>query len=382
MEGVQMGLSWRKSALANQHVALGSNLEDWNGMGTAWTYSKDISKEYVAIRKAAGLMDVSGLKKIHLVGPHAAAIIDRATTRDVSKLYPGKSVYACLLNDAGHFIEDCIIYRITPNSWMVVHGSGNGHEEFSRAAMGKNVALQFDDDLHDLSLQGPLAVDFLAKHVPGIRELNYFHHMHTTLFGRPVMISRTGYTGERGYELFCKSDDAGVIWDTIVAEGAPMGIIPCSFSVLDWLRVESYLVFYPYDHSEMYPFPNDPPGDTLWELGLDFTVSPGKSGFRGAEQHYLLKGKERFKIFGVLVEGDKATESGDELFADNKKVGTITFGMYSPLVKKSMAIARIDTAFAVHGTQLEVRGKQLNAKAIAHNLPFDDPKKTKRTAKG
>src|SRR5258708_40300119 len=99
-----MGLSWRKSALANQHVALGSNLEDWNGMGTAWTYSKDISNEYVAIRKAAGLMDVSGLKKLHLVGPHAAAIIDRATTRDVSKLYPGKSVYAWLLNDAGHFI--------------------------------------------------------------------------------------------------------------------------------------------------------------------------------------------------------------------------------------------------------------------------------------
>ncbi len=377
-----MALSWRKSALAPQHIALGSKLEDWNGMGTAWTYSGSMSKEYVAIRTAAGLMDVSGLKKLHLVGPHAAAIIDRATSRDVSKLYPGRSAYACLLNDAGHFIEDCIIYRISPNSWMVVHGSGNGHEELSRAAMGKNVAMLFDDDLHDLSLQGPVAVDFLAKHVPGIRELNYFHHMQATLFGRPVMISRTGYTGERGYELFCKGEDAGLIWDTIVAEGASMGIIPCSFSVLDWLRVESYLVFYPYDHSEMYPFPDDPPGDSLWELGLDFTVSPGKAGFRGAEQHYLLKGKERFKIFGVLVEGDSATDSGDELFADGKKVGTITFGMYSPLVKKSMAIARIDTPFAVHGTPLEVRGKNVRAKAIAHSIPFDDPKKTKRTAKG
>jgi len=377
-----MALSWRKSALAPQHVALGSKLEDWNGMGTAWTYSGSISKEYVAIRTAAGLMDVSGLKKLHLVGPHAAAIIDRATSRDVSKLYPGRSAYACLLNEAGHFIEDCIIYRVSPNSWMVVHGSGNGHEELSRAAMGKNVTMLFDDDLHDLSLQGPVAVEFLAKHIPGIRELNYFHHMQTTLFGRPVMISRTGYTGERGYELFCKAEDAGLIWDTIVAEGGPMGIIPCSFSVLDWLRVESYLVFYPYDHSEMYPFPDDPPGDSLWELGLDFTVSPGKSGFRGAEQHYLLKGKERFKIFGVLVDGDTATESGDELFADGKKVGTITFGMYSPLVKKSMALARIDTPFAVHGTPLEVRGKNVAAKAMAHSIPFDDPKKTKRTAKG
>jgi aminomethyltransferase len=377
-----MAISWRRSAVADRHVALGSRLEDWNGMGTAWTYSADISKEYVAIRKAAGLMDVSGLKKLHLVGPHAAAIIDRATTRDVNKLYPGKSVYACLLNDAGHFIEDCIIYRISPNSWMVVHGSGNGHEELSRTAMGKNAALLFDDDLHDLSLQGPIAVDFLAKHVPGIRELNYFHHMHTTLFGRPVMISRTGYTGERGYELFCKGEDAGLIWDTIVSDGAAMGIIPCSFSALDWLRVESYLVFYPYDHSEMYPFPEDLPGDTLWELGLDFTVSPGKTGFRGAERHYLLKGKERFKIYGVLVDGDKATEPGDGLYSDGKKVGTITFGMYSPLTRKSMALARIDKPFAVHGTPLEVRGKNVTAKAIAHTIPFDDPKKTKRTVKG
>ena len=377
-----MALSWRRSALASQHAALGSKLEDWNGMGTAWTYSGDMSKEYAAIRKAAGLMDVSGLKKVHLVGPHAAAIIDRATTRDVSKLYPGKSAYACLLDDAGHFIEDCIIYRISSNAWMVVHGSGNGHEELSRAAMGKNVAMLFDDDLHDLSLQGPIAVDFLAKHVPGIRELNYFHHMQTTLFGRPVMISRTGYTGERGYELFCKSEDAGVIWDTILAEGGEMGILPCCFSVLDWLRVESYLVFYPYDHSQMYPFPNDPPGDTLWELGLDFTVSPGKSGFRGAEQHYLLKGKERFRIFGVLVEGDTATDPGDELFAGGNKVGTVTFGMYSPLLQKSIAIARIDAPFAVQGTPLEVRGKNVTGKAISHTIPFYDPKKTRRTAKG
>ena len=351
-------------------------------MGTAWTYNADMAKEYIAIRKAAGLMDVSGLKKLYIVGPHAAAIIDRATTRDVNKLYPGKSVYACMLNDAGHFIEDCIVYRIGANSWMVVHGSGNGHEELTRAADGRDVAILFDDDLHDLSLQGPLAVDFLAKHVAGIRNLNYFHHIHTTLFDRPVMISRTGYTGERGYEIFCKAEDAGAIWDNILSEGAAMGIIPSCFSTLDWLRVESYLVFYPYDHSEMYPYPNDPPGDSLWELGLDFTVSPGKTGFRGAEQHYRLRGKERIKIFGVLIDGDKAAESGDELFAGDKKVGTITFGMYSPIVKKSMAMARIDTPYAVHGTALEVRGKTMTAKAVAHTLPFDDPKKTKRLAKG
>lgn len=377
-----MTYTWRTSVLAARHRALGSSLEDWSGMGTAWTYAKDMADEHEAIRTRAGLMDVSGLKKVHLVGPHASALVHQATTRDVGKIYPGKSAYACMLNDAGKFTDDCILYRTGPNSWMVVHGSGTGHEELTRAALGRNVALVFDDDLHDLSLQGPVAVDYLARHVPGIRELKYFHHLQTTLFGCPVMISRTGYTGERGYEIFCKGADAPLIWDTILAEGAAMGIIPCAFTVLDWLRVESSLLFYPYDNSQMYPFADEPPGDTLWELGLDFTVSPGKGGFRGAEEHARLKGRERFKIFGVLVEGSVATEGGDGLFADGRQVGVITCGMYSRLTRKSMAIARLDVAHAVHGTPLEVRGKTVNGPAIAHTLPFDDPKKTKRTAVG
>ena len=104
-----MALSWRHSVLADRHRALGSKLEDWNGMGTAWTYAKDVAQDHVAIRTKAGLMDVSGLKKLHLVGPHASAILNYATTRDVTKIYPGKSAYACMLNEAGYFIEDCIL---------------------------------------------------------------------------------------------------------------------------------------------------------------------------------------------------------------------------------------------------------------------------------
>lgn len=377
-----MALTWRTSVLADRHRALGSKLEDWNGMGTTWTYGHDMALDHVAIRTKAGLMDVSGLKKLHLVGPHASAILHYATTRDVTKIYPGKCVYACMLNEAGHFIEDCILYRTGPNAWMVVHGSGAGHETLSQGVVGRNATMIVDDDLHDLSLQGPLAVDYLAKHIPGVRQLKYFHHMPATLFGRPVVLSRTGYTGERGYEIFCKGEDAGLIWDTILEEGKSLGIIPTCFSTLDMLRVESYLLFYPYDMSQMYAFENEPPGDTLWELGLDFTVSPGKTDFRGAEQHYKLKGKERFRIFGLAVEGQVATDLGDAVYAGGKKVGVITCGMYSSLTRKSMAIARLDVPVAVHGTRLEVRGKKVNGPATAHTLPFDDVGKKKRTAVG
>lgn len=375
-------MSWRRSPLADRHRSLGSSLEDWNGMETAWTYASDLADEHEAIRTKAGVMDVSGLRKFHLVGPHSHQVLQHTTTRDVRKLYPGRSVYAAILNDGGKFTDDCILYRTGPNAWMVVIGSGGGHAMLASEIAGKNVALLFDDDLQDISLQGPLAVDYLEKHVPGIRELKYFHHMQTQLFGKAVMISRTGYTGERGYEIFCRAEDAPAIWDQIVSEGKAMGIIPCSFTALDWLRTESYLLFYPYDNSQMYPFESEPAGDTLWELGLDFTVSPNKTGFRGAEEHYRLKGKERFKIFGVLADSDKALEPGDKLYrrGTGEEVGVVTCAMYSRLTKRSMAIARVAVDVAKEGTPLEVKGANVQCAAIAHPINFDDPEKKKRTA--
>ena len=374
--------SWRFSTLGDRHRALGSNLEDWSGMGTAWSYDGDPDAEYMAIRTKAGLMDVSGLKKVHITGPAASHVIERATTRNMEKLMPGRSVYACMLNDAGKFIEDCVIYRLAPNSFMVVHGSGQGHEQLTMAATGRDVSVRFDDNTHDLSLQGPLAVEYLEKHVPGIRQLPYFAQMQTSLFGKPAMISRTGYTGERGYELFVRGQDAPMIWDRILDEGKSMGIIPCRFTTLDLLRTESYLLFFPFDNSEMYPFEDEGPGDTLWELGLDFTVSPGKVGFRGAEEHYRLKGKERFKIWGLKMEGTKVPGNGAPVFQNGKKVGVVTQAMYSPLNKHNIAIARIPVDCANNGTKLVVNcATHGEIPAVTHSMPFYDVEKKRRTAK-
>ena len=377
-----MTSSWRVSALADRHRALGSALEDWNGMGTAWTYASDLQDAHVAIRTRLGLMDVSGLKKLHLVGPHATAVLDYVTTRDVRKITPGRSAYACFLNDSGKFVDDGILYRTGPNAWMVVHGSGTAHETLAAACYGRNVAMLFDDDLHDLSLQGPLAVELLARHVPGLRDLGYFHHRPATLFGAPVTISRTGYTGERGYEIFCRASDAPILWDSLLESGADLGIAVCAFTALDLLRVESYLLFYPYDNSEMYPFEDEAPGDTLWELGLDFTVSPGKFGFRGAPEHYRLKGRERFKMFGLLVDSPAAADSGAAVFDGDRRVGVVTCAMISTLTGQSMALARLAPAVAQHGTPLAVHNAAGVVAATAHRLPFDDPQKTKRNAVG
>ncbi len=377
-----MTASWRFSTLADRHRAMGSNLEDWSGMATAWTYEKDQEAEYLAIRTKAGVMDVSGLKKVHITGAHASHVIDRATTRDVEKITPGRASYACMLNDAGKFVDDCVIYRTGANTFMLVHGSGDGYEQLTRAALGRDVSIRFDDNLHDISLQGPVAVDFLEKHVEGIRNLNYFCHMPTRLFGHPVTISRTGYTGERGYEIFCRGQDAPHIWDTIVAEGADMGIIPTRFTTLDMLRTESYLLFYPFDNSQMYPFENEICGDTLWELGLEFTVSEGKTGFRGAEEHYRLKGKERFKIYGLKLEGNEPAEEGAPLLQDGKPVGVATIGMYSTLNKHNVAIARMPVDCAKPGTKLQVQNSSGLIACEAAPMPFYDVDKERRTVKG
>ena len=383
-----MAILWRHSALVHRHAEIGGELEDWNGMGTAWFYDHTPERakaDYEAVRTKAGLMDVSGLKKVHVVGADAAYVIDHATTRNVEKIAPGRSTYASMLNSEGKFIDDCIIYHIAVNSWLVVHGTGTGMEQLAAAAAGKNCEILFDDDLHDMSLQGPVSVGLLAKEIPAIRDLAYFGLMQTRLYGRDVMISRTGYTGERGYEIFCRRKDATHLWDSILDAGKDMGVRPVQFSTLDMLRIESYLLFYPGDNSETFPFENETCGDTLWELGLDFTVSPEKKGFVGAENHYASKGKERFKIYGVKLSGDAMDQM--EMYArvhhDGKDVGVITYGLSSELNSYSVAIARLDPAVAKPGTVLTVvqpDGTELVA--TAEEMPFYDQDKSIRTAKG
>jgi aminomethyltransferase len=381
-----MAIIWRHSVLGPRHAAIGGELEDWNGMGTAWFYDHTPERakaDYETIRTKAGLMDVSGLKKLHIVGKDAAYVIDRVTTRNVDKIAPGRSTYASILNADGKFIDDCIIYHMSVNQWMLIHGTGAGMEQISAVAAGKDCAVLFDDDLHDISLQGPVAIDFLAKHIPGIRDLNYFGIMNTRLFGRDVFISRTGYTGERGYEILAKGKDMVHLWDTILEEGADMGIGPVQFSTLDWLRTECYLLFYPGDNSETYPFDGETCGDTLWELGLDFTVSPGKTGFIGAENHYAAKGNERFKIYGVKLEGTTPADEGAELLQDGKNIGVVTFGMHSEINNHNVGIARMPVAAAKPGTKLTVRnGDGTEIACTAEAMPFYDPKKAIPSAKG
>ncbi len=234
----------RTSALASRHKVLGSGLEDWNGMGTAWSYDSDPNDEHDAVREAAGLFDMSPLKKVYLRGPDAAQVADHVISRDLSKVAPGASAYGSVLTERGTVGDDAIVANNGGDEWLLCHGSGESMERIGESAEGRNVDIEFDDDLHNISLQGPAALALLDQHASAdLGALKYFQHQQTELFGHACRVSRTGYSGERGYEILADGAVIGDLWDNVLGHGKDAGVLPCSFTALDKVRVEAGLLF-------------------------------------------------------------------------------------------------------------------------------------------
>ncbi|MCP4319493.1 MAG: aminomethyl transferase family protein [Hyphomicrobiales bacterium] len=365
-------MSRRVSALEAEHRALGAGLDDWNGMDVAWSYATSDEDEHDAVRDAAGLFDVSGLKKIWINGPDALEVIDRVATREMEKIYKGKSAYCPLLTDEGTICDDNIIFHINDNKYLYVHGSGQSAARLEEAGRGKNVEIRFDDELHDISLQGPKAVGLLNAHTPvDLEELKYFHQVETTLFGRKAILSRTGYSGERGYEIFTDGSDVVHIWQNILDVGRSEGVMACSFNCLDKIRIEAALLFYPYDMSEV----NSP-----WEVGLGWAISRTKTDYMGRDAMFAAKGKEKVKFAGVsCTSTTEILEADAKLHLNGDEVGIVNSPAYSHRMKKSLALVHLRPD-VVPGTALQLRGKEQSIDVIVEALPFYDPDKSRTHA--
>lgn len=358
----------RTSALASRHIALGSSLEDWNGMGTAWTYNTDPNDEHNAIREAAGMFDMSPLKKVFVRGTDAVAVLNHLTTRDMSKITPGGAAYLCVLTDEGTIADDAIVSNNGNDEWMIVHGSGDTMTLLKASAAGKNVEIMFTDDLHNISVQGPKSLEILdAACNIDLASLSYFQHAACILWNHPCRISRTGYSGERGYEIFVDSVAVVDMWDKLVEAG----VMPCSFTALDKVRIEAGLLFYGYDMTT---------ANTPWEVGLGFTVSKTKSDFRGHDALEAAKGKE--KIINVCLDVDYSdmVNGGEMLFLDGKEVGVVNSPAYSHRLEKSLALAHVSPSASVAGTSLTVTGGGIDTTASVVEMPIYDPQKTRTHA--
>lgn len=366
-----MSESTRESVLADRHRALGSDLGDWNGMGVAWHYATDPCDEHDAVRTAAGLFDVSGLKKVHVRGPDALAAVDHVVTRNLAAIPPGRSAYGPVLTEQGTINEDCIAFNMGDGEWLLVHGSGGAMERLRESSEGRRVELEFDDHLHNISLQGPKAVELLARHTPiDLPRLPYFHHERTSLFGRSCTLSRTGFSGERGYEILAGADVVGDIWDAVLEEGRPLGIMPCSFTCLDKIRVEAALLFYPYDMTEEH---------TPWEVGLGWAVSK-RGDYRGKQAAFAARGKEKIRLAGIVAEHDDALDAGATLLRDGQPVGVVNSPAHSHRMGKSLALVHLAPDAAAPGTELEVKGEAVSCAARVARIPFYDPEKTRTHA--
>lgn len=358
----------RTSALAARHTDLGSGLEDWNGMGTAWTYNSNPNDEHDAVREAVGMFDMSPLKKVFLRGKDAATVLDHATTRDTSRISQGHSAYLSVLTEQGTMADDAIVANNGAGEWMIAHGSGGTMEMLQASAEGRSVSIELDDDLHDISVQGPKSLETLTAHCPAkLSALAYFHHTKTTLFGHDCRLSRTGYSGERGYEIFARSDVIVDIWDNLVGAG----VKPCSFTALDKVRIEAGLLFYGYDMTTDH---------TPWDVGLGFTVNRSKGDFRGKTAAMASEGNPNVRNVGLIIDHPDMVAGGESLSIGGKVVGVVNSPCYSHRMRKSLALAHIAPTIP-DGTMLSLSGDGLETTATVTALPFHDPQKQNTRAR-
>ncbi|MEX2408954.1 MAG: DUF1989 domain-containing protein [Rhodovibrionaceae bacterium] len=375
----QTGFNERTSALTRDFV-------EYNGYWIPNSYrDHGPQSEYWACREAAIVMDLSALRKFEILGPDAEALCQYGLTRNVRKLAVGEVVYSAMCYDTGGMIDDGTLLKLGADNFRWIGGSDTGGIWLRQQAekLGLKAWVKSStDQMHNLSVQGPKSRDILKQVIwtadtqPRLEEIGWFRFTVGRIGdhnGAPVVVSRTGYTGELGYEVWCHPRDAVAVWDAIWEAGEPHGLTPLGLAALDMLRIESGLIFAGAEFDDQ----TDP-----FEAGIGFTV-PLKSkddDFIGREALLERKAHPQRKLVGLELDGNEAATNGDCVHVGRAQVGTVTSGVRSPVLKRNVALCRMDVRYAEAGTEVEVgkldgHSKRLPAKVVP--FPFYDPKKEK-----
>lgn len=344
--------------------------------------------EYWAAREKAVVMDLSPLRKYEVTGPDAEELMQLCVTRNMKKLSVGQVVYTAMCYEHGGMIDDGTVFRLGDNNFRWIGGNDTSGEWLREQALERNLQAwvrNSTDQLCNIAVQGPLSRDILAEVVwtppaqTSLEELGWFRFSIGRIGdfnGAPIVVSRTGYSGELGYEIFCHPKDAAIVFDAVAAAGEPKGMIPLGLAALDLLRIEAGLVFAGYEFSDQ----TDP-----FEAGIGFTV-PLKSkedDFIGREALVRRKEHPVKKLVGLELDGGLVPVSGDCVRMGKAQIGEITSAMKSPTLGKVIALCRMDITHAEVGTAVEVGQldglqKRIPAKVVA--FPHFDP--TKERVKG
>jgi aminomethyltransferase len=344
--------------------------------------NEDAIAEYWACREKAVVMDLSPLRKWEVLGPDAEALIQQAITRDVRRLAVGQVVYTAVCNETGGMIDDATVFRLGDNNFRFIGGdpyTGVWLKELAERLELKVWVKPSTDQLHNLAVQGPESRDIMKKLVwtpptqTGIDDLKWFRFLVGRFGGYkgiPVVVSRTGYTGELGYEVFCHPDDGPAVWDAIWDAGQPHGLKPLGLGALDMIRIEAGLIFAGYEFDDQV----DP-----FEAGIGFTVKlDSEDDFVGKDALIERSAHPQRRLVGLELEGNETAGHGDEIYVGRRRVGVVTSGTRSPLLRKNIALCRMAIQYGEEGTDVEVGkldGLQKRIPAKVVGFPFYDPKK-------
>lgn len=337
--------------------------------------------EYWACRERAVLIDLSPLRKFEVTGPDAEALVQAAVTRDIRKLAVGQVVYTAFCHEHGGMLDDGTVFRLCQNNFRVVCGDeyvGAWLRELAQRLGLKVWVRSSTDQLHNVSLQGPRSRDILRAvlttpaHQASADELKWFRFTVGKIDGRAVVVSRTGYTGELGYEVWCHPGDATPIWNALMSAGEPHGIAPMGLSALDMLRIEAGLVFAGYDFCDQ----TDP-----FEAGIGFAVAADKAAdYMGKAALERRRAQPMRALVGLDIEGHEGIHHGDPVYIGRARIGEVTSATRSPVLDRSIALARLDISACSVGTAVQVGkldGLQKRIAAKVVRFPHYDPEKTR-----
>ena len=362
------------------------NFVDARGYWLPNDYTKHgITNEYTACREKAVLIDLSSLRKFEILGPDSEELMNYTLTRNVKKLSVGQIVYSSMCYENGTMFDDGTLLKMSDHGFRWVCGDEYAGEWLKEQAKKKNYKVLIKnstDQINNISLQGPNSRKILEKFIftspaqPTISELEWFRFTICRvkdLNGIPLMVSRTGYTGELGYEIWCHPSDAPKVWDVVMEAGKDEGLIPAGFGALDLLRIEAGLILFGNEFDgQVDPF----------EAGVGFTVplKTKNDDFIGKESLIKRKENPQKKLVGLELISKEKANHGDCVHIGRAQVGIVTSGCISPTLNKNIALCRIDISHSEIGTEVEVGkidGEQKRITAKVVGFPHYDPKKTR-----
>lgn len=356
----------KKTPVHDAHVRAGARMVPFAGYSMPVQYT-GIVDEHVAVRTRAGLFDVSHMGEIFVEGPAALEYLQHLTCNNVARLEPGRAHYTGLMLPNGAFVDDMLLYRLEERSYLAVVNAANLEKDrnwFMDHADRFDVSVEDRSDGYgQLALQGPRALQILQDLTGAdLETMRYYSFVRQAVDGADCIVSRTGYTGEDGFEIYVPAGDTARLWDALLGAGAPAGLVPVGLGARDTLRLEASMALYGNDIDD---------GTTALEANLGWIVKMKKGDFIGRDS--LARQKESGltrRLVGFEMQGRAIPRHGYPVLRDGEEIGKVTSGTFAPFLEKAIGMAYLPAGMWEPGTTIEISIRNRTAPAVVVPTPF------------